>query len=105
MYWQGLWFAPRDWFTSRGVFFCDGRELKTSSCPASAIRLRRIARTKVCRASTSLQPCNKKDVDGRDKPGHDAECGIEDLVLPALVAGIHVFTTWRQRKTWMVERP
>jgi hypothetical protein len=25
------------------------------------------------RASTSLKPCNTKDVDGRDKPGHDGE--------------------------------
>ena len=35
------------------------------SCPA------------LCRASTSLQPCSKEDVDGRDKPGHDEkdQCG------------------------------
>jgi hypothetical protein len=27
----------------------------------------------LCRASTSLIACGKKDVDGRDKPGHDEE--------------------------------
>jgi hypothetical protein len=35
-----------------------------SSCPASY------------RASTSLLPNKLKDVDGRDKPGHDDRCGL-----------------------------
>ena len=35
-----------------------------SSCPAS------------CRASTSLLQSGKKDVDGRDKPGHDKKSWI-----------------------------
>jgi hypothetical protein len=35
--------------------------LGTSSCPA------------LCRASTSFQTSDKQDVDGRDKPGHDAD--------------------------------
>jgi hypothetical protein len=26
---------------------------------------------RIARASTSLQPCDAEDVDGRDKPGHD----------------------------------
>ena len=43
------------------------------------------------RASTSLQRCNVEDVDGRDKPGHDVEKLCLSVVMPALVAGIHVF--------------
>jgi hypothetical protein len=35
--------------------------VQTSSCPG------------LSRASTSLQPSSKKDVDGRDEPGHDEE--------------------------------
>ena len=34
-----------------------------------------------------------KDVDGRDKPGHDEACGQLNppTVMPGLVPGIHVF--------------
>src|SRR5260221_8301133 len=83
------------------------------SCPA------------LCRASTSLQRCVSQDVDGRDKPGHDAvyvaraahylstvmpghdaecvACTVHCLsfVMPALVAGIHVLAALLRPKTWM----
>ncbi|MGA8966119.1 MAG: hypothetical protein WB525_16645, partial [Pseudolabrys sp.] len=37
----------------------------------------------------------------RDKPGHDDETHCLSFVMPALVAGIHVFTTLQKAKTWM----
>jgi hypothetical protein len=60
-----------------------------SSCPA------------LCRASTSLRYCNKQDVDGRNKSGHDVATRCLSLVMPGPVPGIHVFTTLQQAKTWM----
>ena len=31
MYWQGLWFVPRGWFTSRGVLFIARRKVLTTA--------------------------------------------------------------------------
>jgi hypothetical protein len=66
-----------------------------------------------------------KDVDGRDKPGHDVETHCLSFVMPAhsrpclsivmpahsrpclsivmpgFMPGIHVFTTLQKSKTWM----
>ena len=50
----------------------------------------------------------KEDVDGRDKPGHDAETHCLSFVMPALVAGIHVFLAefskarcgWHRKSGW-----
>jgi hypothetical protein len=43
------------------------------SCPAIAVRRTASLRAPMCRASTPYLRCETKDVDGRDKPGHD-EC-------------------------------
>src|SRR5271166_125527 len=66
----------------------------TASCP------------RLSRASTSFLAAVKQVVDGRDKHGHDAEsvlfcdranvCEIPNRVMPALVAGIHVFLCCRE---------
>jgi hypothetical protein len=50
-----------------------------------------------------LRPCNNKDVDGRNKSGHDElkrGCLRDDLsaVMPGLVLGIHVLTTLQQQR-------
>jgi hypothetical protein len=43
------------------------------------------------RASTPyLEHLQLKDLDGRNKPGHDAP-GVFSLVMPGLVPGIHAF--------------
>ena len=51
--------------------------------------------------------CNTKDVDGRDKSGHDVETHCVSTVMPALVTasrftptsdGIHVLTTSTQAR-------
>src|SRR5438105_880560 len=58
--------VPFSWWSEVAPF---GRLIPTagmfdSSCPA------------LCRASMSFCCCNVKDVDGRDKPGHDGVGGI-----------------------------
>src|SRR5580700_4178599 len=50
------------------------RALPPLSCPAIAVRRTASLRSPVCRVSTSLTPGDTKDVDGRDKPGHDGVC-------------------------------
>ena len=56
-----------------------------------------------------LRPCNSKDVDGRDKPGHDEGFGPAmtnwntafSTVMPGFMPGIHVLTTLQQqRRGW-----
>src|SRR5438552_2283644 len=81
---------------------------RNSSCPA------------MCRASTSWRRLHKKDVAGRDKPGHDEkathvadapqnltqnaanEIGLSvKFVMPGLVPGIHVLAPFAQeRRGW-----
>ena len=43
----------------------------TPSCPRTPVRASRGRSVNLSRASTSLRAQSKKDVDGRDKPGHD----------------------------------
>src|SRR5260370_15154980 len=50
--------------------------------PGTRVRLRWPEHMPWCRASTSCLSLSKKDVDGRDKPGHDeAETGTDALQL------------------------
>src|SRR5580693_1868242 len=46
--------------------------LSNPSCPALAVRRTASLRSPMCRASTSCDS-PAKDVDGRDKPGHDVD--------------------------------
>src|SRR5690242_7243643 len=60
-----------------GIEDMSGLPQRSSSCPA------------LCRASTSSFHVLNKEVDGRDKPGHDEEqnisaCGVSDIRLRAI---------------------
>src|SRR5262249_22826335 len=46
------------------------------SCPRIAVRRTACFRTPMSRASTSSRHRSEKDVDGRDKPGHDECWGV-----------------------------
>jgi hypothetical protein len=52
-------------------------ELIASSCPRIAVQRTASLRSPMSRASTSLMPANK-DVDGRNKSGHDELSGKLD---------------------------
>src|SRR5439155_19563968 len=58
--------------------------------PGTRVRLRRPEHMPLCRASTSCLPLSsKKDVDGRDKPGHDEKAENTDVC--SLTPTVHFF--------------